>query len=133
MQDIKAYLKSYIPALKYAEKCFRELDEAEDVWIRSPKMDGMPRTASPHGLEDQVARVEAVRARARRSREKVLDMLEDIETRIEALPDMNQRIVIKLRYLYGMQWAEISNETNWSLRAVYYIHGKALAEMRRQG
>ncbi len=131
MQEIKAYLRSYIPALRYAEKCFRELDAVEDISIRSPKMDGMPRSPGLHGLDDQVARIEAVRERAEKARAKVLAMLDDIEDRIEALENYDQRTVIKLRYIYGMEWTEIANEMSWSTRTVYNIHGRALAEMRK--
>lgn len=131
MQEIKAYLRSYIPALRYAEKCFRELDAVEDISIRSPKMDGMPRSPGLHGLEDQVARIEAVREKAEKARAKVLAMLDDIEDRIEALENYDQKTVIKLRYIYGMEWTEIANEMSWSTRTVYNIHGRALAEMRK--
>lgn len=132
MQEIKAYLRSYIPALRYAEKCFRELDAVEDISIRSPKMDGMPRSPGLHGLEDQVARIEAVREKAEKARAKVLAMLDDIEDRIEALENYDQKTVIKLRYIYGMEWTEIANEMSWSTRTVYNIHGRALAEMRKR-
>ena len=132
MQDIKEYLRSYIPALKYAELCFRELDALEDVGIQSPKMDGMPRTTSLHGIEDQVARIDTIRRKAEKARERVLTMLEDIEGRIDALTDDEQRLVIKMRYLYGCRWDEIATGANMSLRSVYYAHGKALAEMRKQ-
>lgn len=131
MQEIKAYLRSYIPALRYAEKCFRELDAVEDISIRSPKMDGMPRSTGLHGLEEQVARIEAVREKAEKARAKVLAMLDDIEDRIEALENYDQKTVIKLRYIYGMEWTEIANEMSWSTRTVYNIHGRALAEMRK--
>lgn len=131
MQEIKAYLRSYIPALRYAEKCFRELDSVEDISIRSPKMDGMPRSPGLHGLDDQIAWIEAVREKAEKARAKVLAMLDDIEDRIEALENYDQRTVIKLRYIYGMEWTEIANEMSWSTRTVYNIHGRALAEMRK--
>ena len=132
MQDIKDYLRSYIPALRYAELCFRELDTAEDVSIRSPKLDGMPRSSGNKGLEEQVARIDAIRRKAERAREKVLRMLEDIEDRIDALEDMDQRLVIKMRYIYGCRWDEIATGANMSQRTVYYIHGKALEEMRKR-
>ena len=131
MQDIKEYLRSYIPALKYAELCFRELDSLEDVSIQSPKMDGMPRTSSLHGVEDQVARIDAIRRKAEKARERVLTMLEDIEMRIDALENDDQRLVIKMRYIYGCRWDEIATGANMSQRSVYYVHGKALAEMRK--
>lgn len=127
--DIKAYLRSYIPARRYAEKCFRDLDA--EVFLRSPKMDGMPRSVEAHGLEEQVARIEAARKKAEAARAKVLAMLEDIENRIEALENFDQRTVIKLHYIDGLSWAKVAQEMYISERTLYYIHGRALAEMRK--
>lgn len=129
MPDIKAYLKSYIPARRYAERCLRDLDA--ETFLKSPQMDGMPRSSNPHGLDEQVARIEAIRKKTERARAKVLAMLEDIEDRIEALPDHDQRMVMKLRYIEGLSWEEVANEMSMSVRPVYYIHGKALAQMRK--
>lgn len=131
MQDVKAILKSYIPALRYCEKCFRELDAARDVSVRSPKMDGMPRTSSPHGLDLQVAKTDAIQRRAEKERERVLQVREEIEIMIESLEDYEQRFVIKQRYIYGESWESIANEANMSKRTVYYVHGRALNELRR--
>ena len=132
MQDVKAYLRSYIPTLRYAQLCFRELDMAMDVSIKSPRLDGMPRGGSLGGLELQVAEIEALRRKAEKAREKVLAMLDQIENMIDGLDDMDQKMVIKMRYIYGCQWAEIAVSANMAERTVYYLHGKALAEMRKK-
>lgn len=130
--DIKDYLKSYIPALRYCELCFRELDMAEDVSVRSLKMDGMPRAFGAHGLDEQIVRIDAIRRKAEKARDKVLAMLDDIESRIDELEDMDQRVVIKMRYIYGCRWDEIATGANMSERTVYRVHGQALANMRRK-
>lgn len=132
MQDVKAYLRSYIPTLRYAQLCFRELDMAMDVSIKSPRLDGMPRGGSLGGLELQVAEIEALRRKAEKAREKVLAMLDQIENMIDGLDDMDQKMVIKMRYIYGCQWAEIAVSANMAERTVYYLHGKALAELRKK-
>ena len=131
MQDVKTLLKSYIPALKYAEKCFRELDIARESTIRSPRMDGMPRTGSVSGLELQVAMIERIRKKAEKERDRVLKMLDQIEDMIESLEDPEQKTVIKLRYVYGYTWSEIAISTEMAERTVYYVHGKALANLRK--
>ena len=131
MQDVKTLLKSYIPALKYAEKCFRELDIARESTIRSPRMDGMPRTGSVSGLELQVAMIERIRRKAEKERDRVLKMLDQIEDMIESLEDPEQKTVIKLRYVYGYTWSEIAISTEMAERTVYYVHGKALANLRK--
>ena len=131
MQDVKTLLKSYIPAYRYALKCFRELDSARESTIRSPRMDGMPRTGSVSGLELQVAMIERIRKKAEKEREKVLKMLDQIEDMIESLEDPEQKTVIKLRYVYGYTWSEIAISTEMAERTVYYVHGKALATLRK--
>ena len=131
MQDIKILLKSYIPALKYAEKCFRELDIARESTIRSPRMDGMPRTGSVSGLELQVAMIDRIRRKAEKERDRVLKMLDQIEDMIESLEDPEQKTVIKLRYVYGYTWSEIAISTEMAERTVYYVHGKALSNLRK--
>lgn len=131
MQDIKTLLKSYIPALRYAEKCFREYDMARETTIRSPKMDGMPRSGSISGLEMQVAIIERMRKKAEKEREKVLKMLDEILDMIDTLQDPEQKMVIKLHYVYGYSWAEVAVSAEMAERTVYYVHGKALAELRK--
>lgn len=131
MQDIKAFLSSYIPALRYALLCFRELDEARDVSVKSPRLDGMPRSGRIGGLEMQISQIEAIRAKAEAAREKVLKILDEIESLIEELEDMDQRTVIKMRYIYGDKWVQIAQAVNLSERSVFYIHDKALAELRK--
>lgn len=131
MQDVKTLLKSYIPALRYAEKCFRELDIARESTIRSPRMDGMPRTGSISGLDLQVAMIDRIRRKAEKERDRVLKMLDQIEDMIESLEDPEQKTVIKLRYVYGYTWSEIAISTEMAERTVYYVHGKALANLRK--
>lgn len=130
--DVKKILKSYRPALKYAIRCMEEWDEAEQISIRSPKMDGMPRTGSTHGLEMQVALIEHVRARAEKERDRAMAILDKVETMIDSLDDSDQRNVLRKRYIDGMEWSEVAIYANLSERAVYYIHGKALTELRRK-
>ena len=130
-EDIKAFLKSYLPALRSAERWFREWDNAEDVSVRSPKLDGMPRSTGVHGLELQVELIERCRTRAEKERDKALKILDQIEDMVDRLEDADQRRLIRDRYITGMEWAEVADDVNMSLRTVYRVHGQALAEMRR--
>ena len=130
-KDVKAILKSYIPALKYAMKCMKEWDDAEDISISSPRMDGMPRNKGVHGLEMQVALIEKYRKRAEKERDRALKILDEVETLIDSLDDEDQRNVLRKRYIDGMEWAEVAIYVNMSERTVFYVHGRALNELRR--
>ena len=131
MQDVKALLKSYIQLVRYCEKCFREVDHAMGSQLRSPKMDGMPRTGSIHGLDDQIARIDEIKRRAEKEREKLLRVREEIDMMIDSLEDYEQRFVIKQRYVYGESWDAIAKEGHISRRTAIYIHGRALTNLRR--
>lgn len=131
MQDVKSVLKSYIPTLRYAEKCFREYDMARAVSVRSPRMDGMPRSGGVSGLDMQVALIEQKRKHAEKAREKALEIIDQVYAMIESLTDADQKAVIKLRYVFGDSWQSIATAMDMKERNVYYIHGKALMELRR--
>lgn len=124
-------MKGYIPALRYAEKCFRELDLARETLIRSPRMDGMPRSGSVAGLDMQVAMIDRLQRRAEKEREKVLNMCDQIMDLIDRLDDPEQKMVIKMHYIYGYSWSEVAISSEMAERKVYYVHGKALAELRK--
>lgn len=131
MRDVKAILREYQPALRYAQRCFKELDEAKDVWIRSPRLDGMPR-AGGGGLEKQVERMDALEKRAEAARQKALDLLAQVEELEGKLGGFDRKAVIRLRYIEGMTWAQVAQTMSWSERTVRRIHGAALQELRRK-
>lgn len=131
MQDVKEILKSYIDFERYARKCFREVDMAEETLLRSPRMDGMPRSGNISGLDEQVAQIDRLKRKANKERQKALDAQEQIYDMISTLKNPRQKAVIKLRYIYGESWDEIASSLELKKRMVLYIHGKALAEMRK--
>lgn len=130
--DVKQTLQQYQPALIYARKCFGELDEARGEGLRSPRLDGMPRGGGGGGLDEQIARIDALERKAARAREKALDLAEEIETMIESLDDVKQKEVLRLRYLRGYTWVKIGMRINYSEQHARWIHGKAIEELRRK-
>ena len=130
--EIKSYLRSYQPALKYWELCTRRLDEAREVGIRSPKMDGMPRGGSGGGIEMQVDRILAAERRLNRARNEAMAIFEGIEDMIESLENFDQKRILRLRYIDGLTWDEVAMDSGFSERSVRRIHGRALEELRRR-
>lgn len=131
MQDVKELLKSYLDYDRYARKCFRELDMARESILRSPKMDGMPRSGNTNGLDDVVAQIDRLERKANREREKALKTLDQIYDLIETLKNPRQKAVIKLHYIFGESWEEVAVSIGVKKRMVLYIHGKALSELRK--
>lgn len=130
--DIKAFLRSYRPALIAAQKAANKLDAARETGIKSPRLDGMPRSGGGNGLDDQLARIDALERRLHKERERALAIAEIIQDMIESLEDINQRNVLRMRYLDGLTWVKIGMELNYAERTLYTIHGQALTNLRRQ-
>ncbi len=130
--DVKQTLRQYQPALAYARKCFRELDDARGEGIRSPRLDGMPRGGGGGGLDEQIARIDALERKAAKAREKALDLAEEIEAMIDGLDDNTQKSVMTLHYLRGYSWVKVGMILHYTDRSVRRIHGRALEEIRRQ-
>lgn len=130
--DVKQILRQYQPALAYARKCFRELDDARGEGLRSPRLDGMPRGGGGGGLDEQIARIDALERKAAKAREKALDLAEEIEAMIDGLDDNTQKSVMTLHYLRGYSWVKVGMILHYTDRNVRRIHGRALEELRRR-
>ena len=131
--DIKTFLRQYAPALRYAQKCFDELDDARGTSLKSPRLDGMPRGGGGNGLDDQIARIDALERRAATARDKALEMAEIIEQIIESVQDNDEKAVLRLRYLRGYTWEEVGVELGWSVTSAWRIHGRAIQKLRKWG
>lgn len=130
--DVKIYLRQYIPALKYAEQCARQLDSLRHVWIRSPRLDGMPRGNMESGLDRTVAMIDQAERRLDRAREKALRILLGIEDILETVEDFEEATLLRKRYIDGLTWQQIAIEMHWSESSVRRMHGRALEELRRK-
>lgn len=132
--SVEEILRSYIPAARHARECFIELDEARNATPKSPRMDGMPRGGGGGGLDDQVARIEALEKRAEKARDKALSIEEAIYEMMDALEDFGQKSTIKLHDVYGYTWVKVGMVMHYSESHARYIHAKAvrtLKEMKR--
>ncbi len=54
------------------------------------------------------------------------DLKKQIREVIEAVPDTDERLVLKYRYVLGMTWEQIGNELHADRTTVYRWHGSAL-------
>ena len=58
--------------------------------------------------------------------QKLVKLKYEISKAIEQLPDQEERMVLRYRYLNDCSWEDISALLNVSERTVYRIHGSAL-------
>lgn len=130
--DVKIYLRQYIPALKLAEQCARNLDTLRHVYLRSPRLDGMPKGSTSGGLDRTIALIDEAERKLDRARWKALTILNGIEDLLEHVEEHEQQTLLRKRYIDGLTWQQIAMEMHWSESSVRRIHGRALEELRRK-
>jgi DNA-directed RNA polymerase specialized sigma subunit len=63
--------------------------------------------------------------------DRLVDLKKDIQDTINMMDNINQQLLLELRYLSGKGWDEIAASMGYDPRTVYRIHGKALKEFER--
>jgi len=63
--------------------------------------------------------------------DRLIELKRDIQDTINKMDDINQQLLLELRYLSGKGWDEIAATMGYDPRTVYRIHGKALKEFER--
>jgi len=63
--------------------------------------------------------------------DRLVDLKKDIQDTINMMDDINQQLLLELRYLSGKGWDEIAASMGYDPRTVYRIHGKALKEFEK--
>ena len=54
----------------------------------------------------------------------------EISEAISCVDDGKLRVLLRMRYLSYMQWNEIANKMNFSVRNIQYMHDKAVEEVK---
>ena len=76
--------------------------------------------------EDVQKEVEAEKVRLCQKAKQLLVKTREIDHAIENLADSTQALILRYRYIDGLDWEEITEELCYSPRSVHYIHNKAL-------
>lgn len=63
--------------------------------------------------------------------DRLVDIKKDIQNTINMMEDMNQQLLLEMRYLCGKGWDEIAVSMSYDPRTVFRIHGKALKEFEK--
>lgn len=65
----------------------------------------------------------------REDTERMLSLKLQIRTVINNVPDNEQRLVLKLRYLNFLQWEEVAEKINVSMRTAIRIHDEGIKKV----
>ncbi len=87
-------------------------------------------TPDPHRREDIIVKIIDLEDRIKDEMRRLVDLKEEIMTKISAVEDPEQRYLLEKRYLEFKKWEDIADEMYRSLRSIYRLHGEALKNIR---
>lgn len=59
-----------------------------------------------------------------------LRLRKEIERIIKSVPDFYERLVLEYRYIAGAKYEEIAEALHYTTRYIYFLHEKALSEIK---
>ena len=132
----KERLRSYQQLKREKALLEHQLEELESAMAspRIQKLDGMPQ-GQPQGgslLEALVEQHLTLKALYACKLRELNDTLLDIETAIESLTDATERNLMRLRYIDGLRWEEVTVAIGYSWQQTHRIHARALERLRGQ-
>lgn len=124
----KEYLRKYLEAKRMQEVLEREIDELRlDRMIPgSPAQDGMPHGSGGGDLSGYVARLDELDRKLRAQMYKKIQLRAEITEKIDAMSDETESLLLRLRYIHGLKWEEVSVKMDYSWKQIHRLHSKAL-------
>lgn len=142
----KERLRRYTNLIREIDNQIERLELMEEKLTApaSPKLDGMPRTGAStfDRMALEIAKKEELERGIKRLIQKERDEAADIQEAVKLLRNPDERQVILMRYIDGLQWPEIcealfgqekdfEERADVLMRKTFRIHGRALANLEK--
>lgn len=82
-------------------------------------------------LADKYIKLEKYLSKVVEEMDKLIDMRVEAKSMIAMLPDETQQAVLYARYINCEEWELIAVDMGFSLRNMFYVHGRALQSFER--
>ena len=128
----KSFLRSYRRIKRNVATLSDQISE-----LRATKMgvscgigDGMPHAHAGSDLSDYVAKLDELIREMNQERYQLVQAAVLINRAISEVPEGIERYVLTKKYLLDWGWGRIAAGLGYSVRSVYYIHGRGLHKLR---
>ena len=127
--------KEFLRRYQYLKR--RELELAEEIEeLRSQytghaiRYSDMPKAHNAeHDLSDYAAKLDKLFERLKERKTDTIRAYYEIEDAIETVEDMQERELLRLRYLRGMRWEAVAERIGYTERRMHQLHGLALEHL----
>lgn len=127
--NAKEYLSQ---VMRIDQRINSKLEQLQKLRASSTKatatLSDMPRPESPdlQRLETTVAKIVDLENEINRDIDTLVNLRGEIYHLIQTVPDVNQQLLLELRYLCFKSWREIAETMGLEERYVLKVHGRAL-------
>lgn len=127
----KEFLWSYAEKIKIVRQLERELKECRLAGVLPSKPnDGMPHGSSKGDLSGYVERIMELEDKLKNACREAVQTQADILYSISLLEDEQEKEVLRSRYIELLQWWEVAEKMDVSIKRAQNIHGSALRNLK---
>jgi DNA-directed RNA polymerase specialized sigma subunit len=131
----KQYLKQAHRLNELINSDLAELDQlrALSTSVSSPNLFGMPHSASRSNeapFAKCIAKIIDLEKVIDAEIDRLVALKKEIREVINQIPDNDQKLCLKLRYIQFLKWSAVADEMELSLKQVHRIHNEALQNVK---
>ena len=130
----KTYLREYERARKRIveiEELIKDLEDQSTNVTQALDQERVQTSPQPDRIGLVVAKMSDLKAELEEREASAENIKQEVIRTLIQLEDPDYQKILRLRYIDCLGWGRVIEEMSYSDRAVYYIHGRALAEVEK--
>ncbi len=126
----KQFLRKYQSLLRKERQLEREIESIRSRYTgQAITYSDMPHGTDQRDLSDYAAEVDDLLRDLEATKWQAIHQYHLIASSIEDMDDIKEQELMRLKYLMGYTWEEVSDEMVLDLRWIYRLHGRALSHI----
>ena len=126
----KQFLRKYQSLLRKEKHLEREIESIRSRYTgQAITYSDMPHGTDQRDLSDYAAEVDDLLRDLEATKWQAIHQYHLIASSIEDMDDIKEQELMRLKYLMGYTWEEVSDEMVLDLRWIYRLHGRALSHI----
>lgn len=135
MMTAKQYLRQAYRLNDLINSDLAELEQLKvlSTSVSSPNLSGMPSSGTRKQeapFVNAVMKIIELEKVIDAEIDRFVDLKKEIRDVVNKVPDNNQKLVLKLRYIQFLKWESVAAEMDLSLKQVHRIHNEALKNVK---
>lgn len=126
----KQFLKKYQSLLRKERQLEREIESIRSRYTgQAITYSDMPHGTDQRDLSDYAAEVDDLLRDLEATKWQAIHQYHLIASSVEALEDVREKELLRLKYLQDKTWEEVAVEMHYDIRHIFRIHGQALLDL----